>query len=168
MQVAIERATADDIPFIMATERLPGYSDLVGNWEEDRHRAAISDERFAYFIGREDGRLIGFTLVRDWNAANRVSLIQRVAVNQTDAGLGRRLVSAVVAAIFAQTPCHRIAIGCFPNNIRARKAYEAVGFQAEGIARGSAFFRGEHFDELILGMVRPDWLGLNQADSQKR
>jgi RimJ/RimL family protein N-acetyltransferase len=168
MQVAIERATSDDIPFIMATERLPGYSDLVGSWDEDRHRAAISDERVAYFIGHEDGRPIGFTLVRDWNAANRVSLIQRVAVNRTDRGLGRQLVSVVVAAIFSETPCHRIAIGCFPHNVRARKAYEAVGFKAEGIARGSAFFRGEHFDELILGMVRPDWDQMNQAGSQRR
>jgi RimJ/RimL family protein N-acetyltransferase len=45
----------------------------------------------------------------------------------------------------------------FPENARARRAYEAVGFRAEGVARGSAFFGGIYRDELIMAILRPEW-----------
>ena len=48
-------------------------------------------------------------------------------------------------------------LGLVPDNHRARRAYEAVGFTAEGIARGSAFFHGVHRDELVMAQLRPEW-----------
>jgi hypothetical protein len=48
------------IPFIMATERLPGFENLVGRWDEARHRSALCDGRHAYFVawdGSEAHRL---------------------------------------------------------------------------------------------------------------
>lgn len=41
--------------------------------------------------------------------------------------------------------------------MRARRAYEAVGFAAEGIARGSAFFGGIYLSELTMAILRPEW-----------
>jgi RimJ/RimL family protein N-acetyltransferase len=64
---------------------------------------------------------------------------------------------AVVDAAFCETDVHRLWIGCFPDNLRAQRSYEAVGFIAEGVARGSAFFHGEHRDELVLSLLRPEW-----------
>jgi RimJ/RimL family protein N-acetyltransferase len=60
--------------------------------------------------------------------------------------------------VFETTDAYRLWIGVFPDNLRARRAYEAVGFQPEGVARGSAFFHGEHRDELILSILRPEWV----------
>ena len=67
------------------------------------------------------------------------------------------MMRALVDAVFAETDAYRLWIGTFPDNLRARRAYEAVGFEAEGVARGSAFFQGEHRDELILSILRPQW-----------
>ena len=61
----------------------------------------------------------------------------------------------------------------FPENTRARRAYEAVGFTAEGIARGNAFFGGVHRDELVMAVLRPEWEGgrgapkSNTSDSKR-
>ena len=58
--VTLRRGSQSDIPFIMATERLEGYGELVGRWEADRHLAALGDGRHAYFIAdgeRRAGRL---------------------------------------------------------------------------------------------------------------
>jgi hypothetical protein len=52
---------------------------------------------------------------------------------------------------------HRVWLGVFPENERARRAYEAVGFKAEGVARGSAFFGGNYRDELIMAILRTEW-----------
>jgi RimJ/RimL family protein N-acetyltransferase len=159
--LAITRASEGDLAIIMATERGPGYEALVGQWEEARHRDALIDGSHAYFIGRSSGIAIGFVLVRYWNAPERVSLIRRVAVTTPGRGDGRRLLSAVVARAFRETKVHRLQIGLFPENLRARRAYEAVGFVAEGVTRGSAFFGGVFRDELVMSLLRPEWEALN-------
>ena len=157
-RLKLRRATAADVPFIMATERLDGYGELVGRWEADRHLAALGDGRHAYFIAMSDGAPAGFAILRDWASAERATLVKRVAIARPGQGLGTAMMRALIAEVFEATDAHRLWIGVFPDNLRARRAYEAVGFQAEGVARGSAFFHGEHRDELILSILRPEWL----------
>ena len=75
----------------MATERTAGFDQLVGRWEEAQHRAALVDGRHAYFIGRDGAGPIGFVIVRDWAARERVTLIKRIAVGRPGRGYGRRM-----------------------------------------------------------------------------
>lgn len=157
MHLQLIPATQDDLAFIMSVERLPGYEALVGRWEEGEHRKAFADPLYRYFRADVDGVPSGFVLLRGWNAADHVTLIKRAAISHPGTGIGRRMIAATVARIFEETEVYRIAIGCFPENIRARKAYEAAGFTVEGITRGSAWFYGEHRDELLLSILRPEW-----------
>lgn len=157
MDFRLVRATEDDLPFILATERLEGYGALVGHWEEPRHRAAFSDSSHAYFIGFDGGKPIGFVMLRFWDSPERVTLVRRVAVTRPGEGQGRKLLAAVVERAFRDTGAHRLQIGLFPENLRARRAYEAVGFVAEGVSRGSAFFEGVYRDELVMSLLRPEW-----------
>ncbi|WP_431302660.1 GNAT family N-acetyltransferase [Sediminicoccus sp. BL-A-41-H5] len=155
--LTLRRATEADLPFVMATERREGYDALVGRWDEARHRAALRDGRHAHLLGQAGAEPIGFAILRDWASEERVTLIKRIAVAAPGQGWGRLLLSHVVEAAFRETPAHRLWLGVFPENLRARRAYEAVGFVAEGVARGSAFFGGLHRDELIMAILRPDW-----------
>ena len=84
-------------------------------------------------------------------------LVKRVAVTEPGRGIGRALLGAVVDRVFEGTACYRLEIGLFPSNERARRAYLAVGFTPEGIARGRVFFGGVHRDELVMSMLRPEW-----------
>lgn len=72
-------------------------------------------------------------------------------------GRGRALLAKVVDAVFEETEAWRIWLGVFPENIRARQAYEAVGFRAEGIARDCAFIGDVHRDEFMMALLRPEW-----------
>lgn len=155
------RGGVDDLPFIMATERLDGYDRLVGRWEEQRHRDAFVDGSHAYFIGYDGQTPIGFAMLRFWNAVERTTLVRRVAVVSPGQGQGRRLLAAAVARAFRETDVHRLVIGLFPENVRARRMYEAIGFQAEGVSRGSAYFGGEYRDELVMSLLRPEWHAAN-------
>lgn len=157
MSVTLRRAAAADIPFIMRTERLEGYESLVGRWEEARHMAALADSRYAYFVGEADGILFGFAILCGWASPEQVTLVERVAVAEPGRGLGTAMMRVVVDEAFAGTDVHRLWICCFPDNLRARRSYEAIGFVAEGVARSSAFFRDEHRDELVLSLLRPEW-----------
>ena len=156
-KLTIGRGSRTDLPFVMATERIEGYDALVGRWDEARHLAAIDDPHYAYFLARDGATPAGFAIVRDWASAERVTCVKRIAVSSPGNGLGRRLLAAVVGAIFRDTDAHRVWLGVFPGNERARRVYEAVGFKAEGVARGSAFFGGVHRDELIMAILRTEW-----------
>ncbi|MER9108685.1 GNAT family N-acetyltransferase [Mesorhizobium sp. M0848] len=156
----MRRAIGPDIPFIMRTERLEGYEELIDRWEEAQHRAALAESRYKYFVAEADGRLVGFAILRDWASSEQTTLVQRVAVAEPGRGLGRAIMWAVVRAAFTETDVHRLWLGCFTDNLRAQRSYEAVGFVAEGVARGSAFFRGKHCDELVLSLLRPEWEAL--------
>ncbi|UDL87578.1 GNAT family N-acetyltransferase [Mesorhizobium sp. PAMC28654] len=157
MDFRLVRATENDLPFIMATERREGYDALVGRWGESRHREAFVDGSHAYFIGVDGSVPTGFAILRQWASTERVTLVKRITVIAPGQGFGRLLLAAVVDRVFVETDAHRLWIGLFPDNHRARRAYEAVGFTAEGIARGSAFFKGVHRDELVMSQLRPEW-----------
>jgi RimJ/RimL family protein N-acetyltransferase len=141
----------------MTTERLDGYEALVGRWSEAQHRAALADNRHAYFIARLRSQDTGFAIVRDWASPEHVACIKRIAVSRPGRGHGKMFLTGLVDLIFTQTDAHRIWLGVFPDNARARSAYEAVGFKAEGLARGSAFFGGVYRDELVMALLRPEW-----------
>jgi RimJ/RimL family protein N-acetyltransferase len=96
--------------------------------------------------------------VRDWASPERATCVKRIVVSRPGNGVGRRLLRAVVDTIFSETDAHRVWLGVFPENARARRTYEAIGFKAEGVARGSAFFGGIHRDELIMSVLRPEWM----------
>ncbi|MBX3569052.1 MAG: GNAT family N-acetyltransferase [Rhizobiaceae bacterium] len=152
-------ATADDISSIMATERRDGFERLVGRWDEATHRAAFAQPGFRYFVGESAGRrFLGFALVRDWASPDRVTGIKRLAVCEPGQGHGRRMLRHVIDAVFRQTEAYRLWIGTFPENERARRAYRGAGFVEEGVARGNAFFAGASRDELMLSILRPEWL----------
>jgi len=157
--LSLRRASEADLPFIMAAERGEGYDRLVGRWERARHLEAFVDGSHAYFVAEhaEDGAPLGFVLFRFWNAPERVALVRRVAVVTPGLGHGRAMLAAAVDRAFRETGVYRLQIGLFPDNARARRAYEAVGFQAEGVSRGSAFFAGVFRDELVMALLRPEW-----------
>ncbi len=180
--VVVRRADEADLGFIMATERLAGYDRFIGRSCEARHRVRMADRRCAHFIAWVpngsivDGPIVagtivdetganrtgaesrvGFAILRDWDAADGVTLLMRIAMAQPGLGHGTAFLRALIDRVFTTTRCHRFWLGQFPDNARARHVYESVGFIAEGIARGSVFLNGRHHDELILAILRSDW-----------
>ena len=167
VNLKFEKASKADLPFIMATERTKGYDTLVGRWDETKHLAAIDDDHYAYFVAKDGETPVGFSIVRDWASPERVTCVKRIAVSRPGNGLGRRLLSEVVHAIFRDTDAHRVWLGVFPENERARRAYEAVGFKAEGVARGSAFFGGNYRDEIIMAILRTEWTPARASEASE-
>jgi len=78
---SLRRATAADIPFIMATERLPGYDVLVGCYEEDVHRANLADDNWLYLIGLDaSGTPQGFAALQNRHDGDGSEFLRRFAV----------------------------------------------------------------------------------------
>ena len=152
MALEIVRASEADIPFIMATERLPGNDGLVGRWERDEHERALADRSNAYFVGFADGTGVGFVIVQHW--AERATLIKRIIVADRGKKIGRELLSKVIEAIFTQTDASRVWLNVFPHNERAQKAYSALGFRFEDRAK---FPESGESKALLMVLQRLDW-----------
>jgi RimJ/RimL family protein N-acetyltransferase len=144
----------------MATERREGYETILGRSDEAWHRGALVDKRYAYFLAFDDDEPMGFAILRDWDAPERVTHIKRIAVTEPDRGYGKAFLNLILDSVFGETQAYRLSLGLFPENLRARRVYEGVGFKAEGISRGSAYFQGVNRDELVMAIVRPDWLDM--------
>ena len=87
--------TGKDIPFIMATERLPGYDAFIGRWDEGRHAQEMADPRSAYVIAEADGAPVGFAILQHLDDPFGNVLLKRIAVDAPGAGRGlRRLCSS--------------------------------------------------------------------------
>ena len=122
----------------------------------------LADPHHAYFVGYEGEQLVGFAIVQQWNTPERVTLLRRIAVAGPGKGTGRVLLRHVLAAIFQQTSAHRVWLNAFVENVRAQRAYEAVGFRTEGIARQCVFVDGRFRDQVVMAILKPEWAALSQ------
>lgn len=78
-------------------------------------------------------------------------------------GYGQEAVEWLVAVAFERANLHKIEIGCFANNARARRCYEKVGFQREGVLRSTFWNSSEWIDDCRYGLLADDWRAAQKA-----
>jgi RimJ/RimL family protein N-acetyltransferase len=131
--VALRFATTADIPFIMATERRPGYDAHVGRFEEEVHRANLADDSWLYFIGLDnEGIARGFAILQNRNDGDGSEYLRRIAVTDAGAGFGRPFLSALIEWVFTRSDNTRFHLHVRNSNVRARHVYRTLGFVEEG------------------------------------
>jgi diamine N-acetyltransferase len=154
----IRSATGADIPFIMGTERMPGYEWVVGRWDEALHRREMGRPETRYFIGEREGVPFGFAILRDLDDAFGNVLLKRIAVREPGRGLGRSLLHAVLATAFDLPQPYRIWLKVAPHNERARRLYGSLGFVEEGVNRESHVDpAGQRVSAVVMSILRREW-----------
>ncbi|HTI02583.1 MAG TPA: GNAT family protein [Acidisoma sp.] len=152
-------ASPADIPFIMKTERLPGYEEWLGRWEATAHETAMTRSDHAYFIAQGgDGTAIGFAMLQDLDDPHGNVLFRRIAVTQPGQGHGAWLFRAATDWAFRETTVHRLYLHVYPHNERAIRLYRAQGFVKEGTEReGRLLADGRRVDVMTLSLLRREW-----------
>ena len=153
----------------MAIERSPSYDALVGRWEADQHREEMAKASVRYFALREAGTLAGFAIVLGLDDANARAHLKRIAVAEPGRGDGARLLRGLIDSLFAETETNRLDLDVFVGNERAKKAYEAAGFLAEGVMREHHRSSDGGFrDVWLMSILRSDWLTAHGAWPHRR
>jgi diamine N-acetyltransferase len=157
--IQLRPAGAEDIAFIMATERIAGFDKLVGRWSEEAHRAALATAGYAYLLGVDAvGERLAFAIVRDLDDAHGNVCVKRIAVTAPGRGIGSGFVGKLVRWTFAQTAAHRLWLDVMAHNARARHVYASHGFVEEGVMRGAYLGAdGSRIDLVLMSLLRPDW-----------
>lgn len=52
---------------------------------------------------------------------------------------------------------HKVTAGCYAPNEGSARAFRKAGFAVEGIRKDQFYSNGAYVDEILLGLIRPDW-----------
>ena len=166
---------AEDLPAIREMLRDPDVIRLTGSahtsepepWdeaEEERVRQWYAtrneqpDRLDLAIVDRATGGFVGETALNQWDAGNRTCNFRIiVAAPGRDRGLGTEATRLTVGHGFERLGLHRIELGVFAFNPRARRAYEKVGFVAEGVRREALRFDGEWIDDVQMAILDHEW-----------
>jgi len=157
--LCLRRATEADIPFIMETERKPGYDQFIGRYGVDEHMAQLANPSFAYLIGEDNkGSALGFVILMDLNRRDGNACVKRIAVARPANGVGTPLLAGAVDFAFLETNAHRLWLDVVSGNLRAQAVYRKIGFIQEGVLREAALLPdGSRSDFLLMSILRPEW-----------
>jgi len=122
-------------------------------------RVAGADDRADWAILRAmDGTYLGEVVLNDLDRNNR-SMNFRISLNTpavVGQGYGTEATRAVVQYGFDTVRLHRISLGVYAFNPRARHVYEKCGFVHEGTERAALYWQGEWVDQHRMSMLDSD------------
>jgi RimJ/RimL family protein N-acetyltransferase len=72
-------------------------------------------------------------------------------------GLGTEVVQLLCEYAFLTLGLHRLQLETLADNDGMRKTAERTGFELEGQFRKAAWANGEFIDEVVYGLLAPDW-----------
>lgn len=72
-------------------------------------------------------------------------------------GVGRAATELLLFLAFNEFALHRVFLRLFPENERALRLYERIGFAREGILREHISKNGKFRDVVVMGILEPAW-----------
>jgi len=109
-------------------------------------------------VDKATGECVGEAVLNQWDPGNE-SCNFRILIGPKgrDRGLGTEATRLIVGYGFEHLGLHRISLEVYAFNPRARRAYEKVGFRAEGVSRESLRYNGEWHDATLMSILAPEW-----------
>jgi RimJ/RimL family protein N-acetyltransferase len=81
-------------------------------------------------------------------------------------GYGTDMMKLCMQYVFTELCLERLSLGLHEYNPRALRAYEKCGFRLEGRTRKDIMREGRRTDTLWMGILREEWLQLQNGDHQ--
>jgi RimJ/RimL family protein N-acetyltransferase len=119
-----------------------------------------TDHRNAQFsaVELDTGALAGSAVLWDIDTHHRSA---HVGLGLLPSARGKGYATDVVAVLchygFVVRGLHRLQIETLADNTAMLRAAERNGFVREGVLRSAAWVMGEFLDEVLLGLLAPDW-----------
>ena len=124
-----------------------------------RTRGSHEDRLDLAIVPHETGEWAGEAVINDYDPDNH-SANFRIILGGPWAygrGWGSEAARLIIAYAFEHGGLHRVGLGVFDFNPRARRVYEKIGFRYEGTLRDSLLWDGEYVDEHLMSILAPEW-----------
>jgi len=110
-------------------------------------------------IGDTKTDFVGILRSDEWDRTNRsVRVGIDIMPDFRGKGYATEAFSAFIDYLFKQQNIHRIWLLVSEKNADARKLYEKLGFQLEGIQRDALFRDGKYHGYLMMGLLEDEWI----------
>ncbi|MFD3516765.1 GNAT family N-acetyltransferase [Streptomyces sp. NPDC058657] len=160
--------TEDDLPAMLAALRDPEVLRLTGSPADDfdeaatrawyLSRAAQSDRIDLAVVDLATGTCAGEVVLNEWDPANRsINFRTLLGPGGRNRGLGSEACRLIVGYAFEVLATHRVSLGVYDFNPRARRAYEKAGFVAEGTEREALWADGRWVDSTYMSILAHEW-----------
>jgi RimJ/RimL family protein N-acetyltransferase len=138
------------------------FSDkAIRGWIEKEQE---KDEYFAFSIRTiAEDRMVG-EIGLEYAGGNRFESFMGIGLGEREdwnKGYGTEAVRLILRFAFLELNLHRVTLSVFEYNPRAKRAYEKAGFVEEGRARQALLRDGRRWDEIFMGVLRPEWMEQN-------
>jgi diamine N-acetyltransferase len=154
----LREAITGDVPRICALERLPEFYGLIGAWPEDEHLRCLADPDARYFVaGDASGDLAGFAILLGLTSQHRAIELKRIVVSPPGQGWGKEMLRHIIRKAFDEYGAHRLWLDVFEHNLRAQRAYSAVGFRREGVLREVIYRDGEYHSLILMSILDQEY-----------
>jgi RimJ/RimL family protein N-acetyltransferase len=158
-----------DVPVLLGAIADPEVARLTGSppgggpgEEQTRDwygsRNAQNDRLDLAVVDRAGGACVGEVVLNQWYPHNgSCNFRTLLGAAGRDRGLGTEAVRLIVGYGFERLGLHRISLEVYSHNPRARRAYEKVGFVAEGVLR-QVLRDGDGWDDAtVMSILAPEW-----------
>lgn len=124
----------------------------------DEMTASENDHVFEVHVS-EDDRYIGNVGLHKIDPRHRSGELGIVIGSKPDQerGYGRDAMVTLLRFAFGELGLHRVFLYCDPENVRAARAYRAIGFTEVGHARDAVFINDRFHDHLIFDMLEDEF-----------
>ena len=145
----------------VVTENLMIRRPVSRDYEEGFLAGLAADEH-RVILGialRNSDALIGTIGLEDIDTVNRqanfgICIGER---GEWGHGYGREATRLMVDYGFRQLNLHRVWLHVYETNLRAVRAYEAIGFRREGVLRQSRWQATRYVDTISMAVLRDEW-----------
>lgn len=117
-------------------------------------------------IDNEEGTPIGTIQLYDFNEQDKNCKLG-IRIGDRDywgKGYGEDAVKTILEYAFMKIDIYRVALQVYEYNERAVKCYLKCGFRCEGRIRQSACIDGKFYDEIIMGVLKSDFIKLYESN----
>ncbi|MFE7132155.1 GNAT family N-acetyltransferase [Streptomyces sp. NPDC057638] len=168
-RVILRPFTGADVPAMIEILADPEVLRLTGSPEDEEpdadhlrswysSRSDQNDRLDLAVVDRKSGVVVGEAVLHDWSPTHRCCRF-RILIGPLgrDRGFGTEATRLIVGHGFERLGLNRIELSVYDFNPRARRAYEEVGFVAEGTEREVLHLNGEWFDATAMSVLAREW-----------
>lgn len=166
--IQVREIIEEDVPFINQWRNDPEVMQYLTN--QFRFIGLQADRNWFAYYQQHRNEAVRLAILDEGSLVGTVQLTQIDRMNQQaeysimigeknhqSKGLGRQATRAILSHAFLDLNLHRIYLTVLPDNERAIRLYESIGFQREGIYRKSLFKNGQFIDVLGMSLLRDEY-----------
>ena len=128
--VHLRPTRAEDLAFVTALERHRDNRELIGQWSDAEHLAAMAGSQGReHWIVEREGRAAGYLIAYDCRARDAGFYVKRILVGDKERGTGTAALRAYIDWAFGIEGVACVWLIVRDGNARAQAVYRKLGFE---------------------------------------